>query len=138
MHPGDGRVVSNFIMQALRNEEITIYGDGSQTRSFCYVDDLIEGLLRTMASREAFTGPVNMGSPAEMSIKTLAEKITELTGSRSTIRYRARPEDDPLQRQPDISLAREELGWEPTVPLEQGLTTTIASFVELLRQQSTR
>jgi UDP-glucuronate decarboxylase len=131
-------VVSNFIMQALRNEEITIYGDGSQTRSFCYVDDLIEGLLRTMASREAFTGPVNMGSPVELSIKTLAEKITELTGSRSTIRYRARPEDDPLQRQPDISLAREELGWEPTVPLEQGLTTTIASFEELLRQQSTR
>ena len=133
MHPGDGRVVSNFIMQALRNEDITIYGDGSQTRSFCYVDDLIEGMVRVMGSRETFTGPVNIGNPGEFTIKQLAEKVIELTASKSKLHFRPLPEDDPLQRQPDITLAKEELGWEPTVPLEQGLTKVVAYFDELMR-----
>lgn len=135
MHPGDGRVVSNFIMQALRNEEITIYGEGTQTRSFCYVDDLIEGMVRMMGSRDGFTGPVNIGNPGEFTIKELAEKVIELTGSRSKLHFRPLPEDDPLQRRPDITLAQQELGWEPTVPLEQGLTKVVAYFDELLREK---
>lgn len=128
MHPNDGRVVSNFIVQALKNENITIYGDGSQTRSFCYVDDLVECMLRFMASPDDFTGPMNMGNPGEFTIKELAEKVLALTGSRSTITYVPLPGDDPKQRRPDISLAREKLAWEPTVLLEDGLKKTIAYF----------
>ncbi len=133
MHPNDGRVVSNFIVQALRNEPITVYGDGSQTRSFCYVDDMIEGFLRLMATADDFTGPVNLGNPAEFTIRELAEKVIELTGSRSRIEYRPLPSDDPRQRCPDITLARTALGWEPTVPLAEGLERTIAYFDGLLR-----
>jgi UDP-glucuronate decarboxylase len=133
MHPHDGRVVSNFIVQALRNEPITIYGDGGQTRSFCFVDDLIEGLIRLMATPNGFTGPVNLGNPNEFTIRELAEKVIDLTGSRSALSYRPLPSDDPLQRQPDISLAREALnGWEPVVHLEEGLRRTIAYFDTLL------
>ncbi|MGW8246896.1 MAG: UDP-glucuronic acid decarboxylase family protein [Acidiferrobacterales bacterium] len=128
MHPNDGRVVSNFIVQALNNEPITIYGDGLQTRSFCYVDDLIEVFIRLMKSEEGFTGPVNTGNPGEFTIKQLAEKVLELTGSSSRIDYLPLPQDDPKQRQPDISLAKEKLGWEPTVALEQGLNKTIEYF----------
>jgi UDP-glucuronate decarboxylase len=131
MHPGDGRVVSNFIVQALRNEDITVYGDGSQTRSFCYVDDLVEGFLRMMAT-EDFTGPVNLGNPGEFTIHELAEAVIRQTGSKSKIIYEPLPQDDPLQRKPDISLARERLGWEPEVPLEEGLKRTIAYFREAL------
>lgn len=127
MHPDDGRVVSNFIIQALKNEPITIYGDGSHTRSFCYVDDLVEGMIRLMNQDET-TGPVNIGNPTELSVKDLAEKIVELTGSKSQIVYKDLPEDDPKQRQPDISLAKKVLDWEPTVPLEQGLQKTIDYF----------
>lgn len=132
MHPNDGRVVSNFIVQALKNEDITIYGDGSQSRSFCYVDDLIDGMIRLMNSREEFLGPVNVGNPGEFTILELAEKILELTGSDSKIIYRPLPQDDPLQRRPDISLARKELGWEPKVKLEEGLVKTIGYFKDLL------
>ena len=132
MHPNDGRVVSNFIMQALRGEPITLYGDGSQTRSFCYVDDLIEALLRLMATDDSFIGPVNTGNPTEFTIRELAEKVIELTGSRSTLVFAPLPSDDPMQRRPDISLAREKLGWEPTIQLEEGLKRTIAYFDELL------
>jgi len=128
MHPNDGRVVSNFIVQALNNEPITIYGDGSQTRSFCYVDDLIEVFIRLMKSKDGFTGPVNTGNPGEFTIKQLAEKVLEQTGSSSRIDYLPLPADDPKQRQPDISLAREKLGWEPQVDLEQGLARTIEYF----------
>lgn len=128
MDIGDGRVVSNFIIQALRNEDITIYGDGSQTRSFCYVDDLIEGMIRVMNSREGFTGPVNVGNPGEFTIKQLAEIIIELTGSKSRLVYRELPEDDPLQRKPDITLAKKELNWEPTISLKEGLEKTITYF----------
>lgn len=129
MHPNDGRVVSNFIVQALRNEPITLYGDGSQTRSFCYVDDLIEGLLRLMNTPDEFVGPVNMGNPSEFTIKELAEKVIDLTGSRSTLSYQPLPSDDPLQRKPDITLAQTMLGgWEPVVHLEEGLRRTIAYF----------
>jgi len=135
MHPNDGRVVSNFIVQALRNEPITLYGDGSQTRSFCYVDDLIEGLIRLMESPPDFTGPVNLGNPAEFTIRELAEMVLRLTGSRSTIVFRPLPADDPRQRQPDITLARSRLGWEPKVPLEEGLRRTIAYFRELLQEE---
>ena len=135
MHPNDGRVVSNFIVQALRNEPITIYGDGSQTRSFCYVDDLIEGLIRLMESPPDFTGPVNLGNPAEFTIRELAEMVLRLTGSRSTIVFRPLPADDPRQRQPDITLARSRLGWEPKVPIEEGLRRTIAYFRELLQEE---
>jgi len=130
MHPNDGRVVSNFVVQALRNEPITIYGDGSQTRSFCYVSDLIDGLIRLMESPNDFTGPVNLGNPNEFSIVELAQKVIALTGSRSEIVRRPLPEDDPKQRQPDISLARERLCWTPRVPLEEGLPHTIAYFRE--------
>jgi UDP-glucuronate decarboxylase len=128
MHPSDGRVVSNFIVQALRGEDITLYGDGSQTRSFCYVSDLIDGLVRLMDSPDDFTGPVNLGNPVEFSIRELAEKVVALTGSRSKLVYRPLPEDDPKQRQPDITLAGERLGWAPTVPLEEGLRSTIEYF----------
>jgi UDP-glucuronate decarboxylase len=132
MHPNDGRVVSTFIVQALRCEDITVFGDGSQTRCFCYVDDLIEGLVRMMASADDFVGPVNMGSPCEFSMVDLAEKIVESTGSSSTIVYQPLPDDDPVQRRPDLTLARERLGWEPTVDLDTGLGRTIAYFRQIL------
>jgi UDP-glucuronate decarboxylase len=128
MHPNDGRVVSNFIVQALKNEPITIYGDGSQTRSFCYVDDLIDGMIRLMNTGDEFIGPVNVGNPGEFTILELAEMVTKLTGSRSKLIFKPLPADDPMQRQPDITLARKVLGWEPKVPLEEGLEKTIAYF----------
>lgn len=131
MHPSDGRVVSNFIMQALASEDITIYGDGSQTRSFCYVDDLIEGMIRMMASPPDFTGPVNIGNPVEFTIKELAEKVIAMTKSTSTLVYSDLPVDDPLHRKPDISLANNCLGWEPQVMLNKGLERTIAFFQQL-------
>ena len=131
MHPADGRVVSNFIIQALSGEDITIYGNGAQTRSFCYVDDLVEGLLRLMDSREGFTGPVNIGNPVEFTIRELAELVIEMTGSKSQLVERPLPADDPMQRRPDISLAQKELGWEPGVPLRDGLDRTIAYFRQL-------
>ena len=137
MHPNDGRVVSNFIMQALRNEPITLYGDGQQTRSFCYVDDLIEGFVRFMASRDGFTGPVNLGNPNEFTIRQLAEKVIELTGSRSKLTFNPLPSDDPKQRQPNISLAKAELGWEPKTQLAEGLTKTIAYFEGVVRRGNT-
>ncbi len=134
MHPNDGRVVSNFIVQALAGKPITIYGDGRQTRSFCYVDDLIEGIVRLMGTPDDFTGPVNLGNPAELTIRELAEKVITLTGSRSKIETRPLPQDDPIQRQPDIALARAQLGgWTPRVALEDGLRKTIAYFEALLR-----
>jgi UDP-glucuronate decarboxylase len=135
MHPSDGRVVSNFIVQALTNGPISVYGDGSQTRSFCYVDDLIEAFISLMTAPDEFTGPVNIGNPSEFTILQLAQKVIELTGSRSTIEYKPLPSDDPSQRKPDISLAREKLGWEPTTGLEVGLDKTIAYFDELLRSR---
>ncbi len=128
MHPNDGRVVSNFIMQALEGKDITIYGDGSQTRSFCYVDDLIELMVRFMASPVDFTGPMNMGNPGEFTIKELAETVVEMTGSSSKIIYTPLPADDPKQRQPDISLAKEHLQWEPRTRLREGLEKTIEYF----------
>lgn len=137
MHPNDGRVVSNFIIQALKNEPITVYGDGSQTRSFCYVDDLIEGLILLMNTGDDFTGPVNLGNPVEFSILQLAEKVIDMTGSRSKIIFNTLPQDDPRQRQPDITLAKEQLGWQPKVRLEEGLTHTIAYFDILLREGGT-
>ena len=133
MNPDDGRVVSNFIMQALQNRPITIYGDGSQTRSFCYVDDLIEGILRFMASDDDFTGPVNLGNPSEFSILDLARRIIDISGSRSEIVFEPRPEDDPEHRRPDIRLARERLQWEPRVTLAEGLRRTIGYFEGLLK-----
>ncbi|HET9483493.1 MAG TPA: UDP-glucuronic acid decarboxylase family protein [Xanthomonadales bacterium] len=132
MHPNDGRVVSNFIVQALKGEPITIYGEGRQTRSFCYVDDLIEGFLRLMDTPADFPGPVNLGNPGEFTIRQLAEQVIAQTGSRSTLVFRPLPADDPTQRQPDISLARARLGWEPQVPLVEGLERTIAYFDALL------
>jgi UDP-glucuronate decarboxylase len=128
MHPNDGRVVSNFIVQALKGEPISIYGEGRQTRSFCYVDDLVDALIRLMATGEAFTGPVNLGNPREFAILDLAKKVIELTGSSSELVFRPLPQDDPMQRQPDISLAARELAWQPRVPLEEGLGKTIAYF----------
>ncbi|MBV9932542.1 MAG: SDR family oxidoreductase [Alphaproteobacteria bacterium] len=128
MHPADGRVISNFIMQALRGAPITLFGDGTQTRSFCFVSDLVDGLVRLMDSPEGFFGPVNIGTPYEFTIGALAELIVKLTGSSSTIRRQPLPSDDPMQRQPDIALARTRLGWEPTVGLEEGLTRTIEYF----------
>ncbi len=128
MHPNDGRVVSGFVLQALRGEPITLFGDGSQTRSFCYVDDLIEGIIRFTESDSSFVGPVNLGNPSEISVRVLAEKILDLTDSSSKLVYKPLPEDDPKQRQPDISLAREQLGWEPECVLEEGLKKTIAYF----------
>lgn len=132
MRANDGRVVSNFIVQALRNEPITLYGDGTQTRSFCYVDDLIEGILRLMSMPEGFTGPVNLGNPGEFTMIELAEKVKALTGSRSELIHKPLPADDPKQRQPDIRLAREAMGWEPTVKMEEGLKSTISYFEQLL------
>lgn len=128
MHPHDGRVVSNFIIQAIQNQNITIYGDGSQTRSFCYVDDLIDGLIKLMNSDDDFTGPVNLGSPDEITMLELARRVIKLTASKSQIVYQPLPEDDPHQRQPDISLAKEKLGWEPKAKLENGLKKTIEYF----------
>ena len=133
MHPNDGRVVSNFIMQALQGLPITIYGDGSQSRSFCYVDDLIEVFVRLMDSPDDFTGPVNTGNPGEFTIKELAEKIIDLIGSSSKLDYKPLPSDDPIQRQPDITLAKEKLGWEPNIKLEEGLKKTIPYFENLLK-----
>ena len=133
MHPNDGRVVSNFIIQALKGQPITIYGDGSQTRSFCYVDDLVECMIRFMASPDDFVGPMNMGNPGEFTIRELAEKVVEMTGSKSVIAYEPLPGDDPKQRKPDITLAREKLGWEPKVALEEGLVKTIAYFDQQLK-----
>lgn len=132
MDIGDGRVVSNFIVQALRGEDITIYGDGSQTRSFCYVDDLIEGMVRLMNSRDGFTGPVNIGNPGEFTIKELAEIVIELTDSKSKLVYKELPQDDPTQRRPDITLAKKELDWEPTIQLKEGLGKTIEYFREVI------
>ena len=128
MHPADGRVVSNFIISALKGEPITIYGDGSQTRSFCYVDDLVEGFLRMMDTNDTVTGPINIGNPGEFSMLELAEKVLELTGSASKISYLPLPQDDPKQRQPDITLARQMLNWQPEIALEEGLRRTIAYF----------
>jgi UDP-glucuronate decarboxylase len=133
MHPNDGRVVSNFIVQALNNKPITIYGDGSQTRSFCYVDDMIDGFLRMMASPAGFNGPVNLGNPQEITITELAEQILRLTGSRSKLEYLQLPQDDPLQRKPDTALATGELQWEPKVSLEDGLKETIDYFEKTLK-----
>lgn len=133
MHPNDGRVVSNFIMQALQNQDITIYGDGQQSRSFCYVDDLVEVFVRFMASDDDFTGPMNTGNPGEFTIKELAEKVIDLTGSSSKLVYKALPSDDPIQRQPDISLAKSKLGWEPGIQLEEGLKKTIPYFEGMLK-----
>lgn len=132
MHPGDGRVVSNFIMQALRGEAITMYGDGGQTRSFCYVEDLIDGFIRLMDSPDTVMGPINLGNPVEFTIRQLAEQVIALTGSKSKMEFCPLPADDPKQRQPDISRARSVLGWEPKVPLEDGLKKTIAYFDDLL------
>jgi UDP-glucuronate decarboxylase len=128
MHPADGRVVSNFIMQAIKKDAITVYGDGEQTRSFCYVDDLVAGLIALMESPDELTGPVNLGNPSEFTIRQLAEKVIELTGSRSEVVKAPLPMDDPRQRQPDIGKARRELGWEPKTGLENGLMRTIEFF----------
>ena len=132
MHPNDGRVVSNFIVQALNNQDITLFGDGSQTRSFCYVDDLIEGMVRLMNTGDDVTGPVNVGNPGEFTIRELAEKVIELTGSKSKLVFKPLPQDDPKQRKPDITLAKQVLGWEPKIPLAEGLKKTIAYFDKLL------
>ena len=131
MHPSDGRVVSNFIMQALQNKPITVYGDGSQTRSFCYVDDLINGLVVLMTSPNTFTGPVNLGNSAELTVLDLARQIIILCNSKSEIIFKALPTDDPLKRKPDISLAKKELSWKPEISLEQGLKKTISYFEHL-------
>jgi len=135
MHPNDGRVISNFIMQALQNEDITIYGAGTQTRSFCYVDDLVDGLIRLMDSLDDFTGPVNLGNPGEVSILELAERVIELTNSKSQIVYAPLPEDDPQQRRPLIELAEIELGWQPSIELNEGLTRTIDYFRKIVEPQ---
>lgn len=133
MAVNDGRVVSNFIIQALKNQDITIYGDGGQTRSFCYVDDLVEGMVRMMNSREGFTGPVNLGNPGEFTMLELAKKVVDMVGSKSKIVFRPLPEDDPKQRRPVIDLAREELKWEPTIKLEEGLAKTIGYFRKIVK-----
>jgi UDP-glucuronate decarboxylase len=133
MHPNDGRVVSNFIVQALKGEDITLYGDGEQTRSFCYVSDLVEGLIRLMNTSDDVTGPINLGNPGEFTIRQLAEKIIEMTGARSKLVHKPLPQDDPRQRQPDITRARDTLDWEPTIALEEGLKPTIAYFDEEVR-----
>jgi len=135
MHPADGRVVSNFIVQALRGENLTIYGNGLQTRSFCFVTDLIEGMVRLM-NRDGFIGPVNIGNPGEFTIKELAEKVLQLTGKKASITRMPAPADDPKQRKPDISLAKEKLGWEPTVGLDEGLTATIEYFRNILKEMA--
>ena len=136
MHPDDGRVVSNFIVQALLGEPITIYGAGEQTRSFCYVDDLVDVIVEFMDHDADFPGPLNVGNPQEMTIKTLAERVLALTGSKSTVDYRPLPEDDPIQRQPDIGLARETFGWEPRTSLDDGLRKTIEYFASYLQDVS--
>ena len=136
MHPNDGRVVSNFIVQALRNEPITLYGDGAQTRAFCYVDDMIDGIVRMMAAPDDITGPVNLGNPVETSVASWRDLIIELTGSRSKIEHRPLPIDDPVQRCPDISQAKALLDWQPRVGLETGLARTIAYFDELLTRSA--
>ena len=138
MHPNDGRVVSNFIVQALLGRDITVYGEGSQTRSFCYVDDLIDGLFRLMSTRDDVTGPMNIGNPTEFTILELASQVIDLVGSRSRIIHRPLPENDPKQRQPDISQAQDLLGWKPTIALKDGLTHTIAYFDRLLSNQDLR
>src|SRR5690606_728865 len=135
MHLNDGRVVSNFIVQALRGEPITIYGDGTQTRSFCYVDDLIDALMRLMDSDANITGPINLGNPSEFTIAELAERVLAITGGPSTLSFRDLPSDDPRQRRPDISLARDQLGWSPTVAIEDGLRQTVAYFKTLLESE---
>jgi UDP-glucuronate decarboxylase len=132
MHPNDGRVVSNFVVQALRGEDLTVYGDGTQTRSFCYVDDLIEGIIRMMDSEGGFHGPVNLGNPGEFTMAELAEKVIRLTGSKSRIAFRPLPPDDPRQRKPDIALAKSKLDWSPKIALDDGLKETIRYFRELL------
>jgi UDP-glucuronate decarboxylase len=132
MRLDDGRVISNFIVQALKREDITVYGDGSQSRSFCYVDDMVEGIVKMMNSRDEFTGPVNLGNPGEFTILELAKKLIQFTDSKSKIIYKLLPEDDPLQRQPDINLAKKELNWEPKVPFEEGIKKTIDYFERLL------
>jgi len=135
MHPNDGRVVSNFVIQALQNEDITIYGDGSQTRAFCYVEDLVDGLIRLMESSDDITGPINLGNPSEFTIRQLAEMVIDLTGSASKIVHRSLPVDDPKQRKPDISKANEVLNWRPALPLREGLTKTITFFEEFLAKE---
>jgi UDP-glucuronate decarboxylase len=132
MHPNDGRVVSSFIVQALTNQDITIFGDGSQSRSFCYVDDMIEGIIRMMDASDDFIGPVNLGNPHEFTILNLAKKIIEITGSKSNIVYNSLPQDDPLQRKPDINLAKEKLKWQPVIELEEGLVKTVEYFEKIL------
>ena len=134
MHPDDGRVVSNFIVQALKGESLTIYGDGSQTRSFCYVDDLVTGLIRLMRTEDDCTGPVNLGNPGEFQIKQLAERVLALVGSRSNIIYKELPQDDPQQRRPDITLAKDRLNWQPSITLDDGLFRTVEYFRALLAQ----
>tara|TARA_B100002003_G_C14088423_1_gene523536 strand:+ start:321 stop:1271 length:951 start_codon:yes stop_codon:yes gene_type:complete len=134
MHPNDGRVVSNFIVQALMNKAITVFGDGSQTRSFCYVNDMIEGIVRMMEGSDAFIGPVNLGNPKEVSVLELAEKIINLTGTKSKIVFQPLPQDDPVQRQPDIQLAKEKLNWKPSIQLESGLKNTIDYLDQILTQ----
>jgi UDP-glucuronate decarboxylase len=136
MHPNDGRVVSNFIMQALRGDDITLYGDGSQTRSFCYVDDLVEGFVRMMATPKEVTGPINIGNPSEFTIRELAELVIEITGAKSKLVFRPLPSDDPRQRQPDISRAAEMLGWGPKIALREGLVQTIAYFDRLIADKA--
>jgi UDP-glucuronate decarboxylase len=138
MHPNDGRVVSNFIIQALLGRDITVYGDGQQTRSFCYVDDLVDGMIRMMETPDDITGPINIGNPAEFSIRELAEIVIDVTGSRSKIVGRPLPADDPRQRQPDITKARKLLGWAPQTPLKEGLVRTIAYFENLLKEEGVR
>ncbi len=136
MHPQDGRVVSNFIIQALTGQDITLYGDGMQTRAFCYVDDLIDGFVRMMATPDSVTGPINLGNPHEITVRELAERVIAMTGARSHLVHAPLPQDDPMQRCPDITLARSTLGWEPNVKLEQGLGRTIAYFERLLSLQA--
>jgi UDP-glucuronate decarboxylase len=135
MHPNDGRVVSNFILQALRNDDITVFGDGEQTRSFCYVDDLIDGIIKLMESPDNIIGPINLGNPSEFSIRELAEQIIDLTGSKSKIVFKSLPQDDPKQRQPDITKAKQLLGWEAKIPLREGLPRTISYFDALLKER---
>ena len=133
MHANDGRVVSNFVVQAIKGEPITIYGDGEQTRSFCYVDEMVDAFVRLMNTDDKFMGPVNLGNPGEFTIRELAEKTLEMTGSSSELINMPLPQDDPTQRQPDISLAKEKLGWEPVIKLEQGLASTIDYFKTVVR-----
>lgn len=132
MHPKDGRVVSNFVIQALKNEDITIYGDGMQTRSFCYIDDLIEGMIKMMESQQGFTGPLNLGNPSEFTIIELAQNILDITGSNSKLSFKPLPQDDPCKRKPDIQLAKNKLNWSPSIDLEEGLTRTISYFKKVL------